>query len=431
MPSENEIVSFRHITILAVLASFLLCQVAGAREKGARKGFDQELKQFLSMRSQDDRLRARAFFDKHPALLQSPVACAEEALNLSLLRRNDNVAYLARRSVELEPGNAETFRTGALALSFARNRDLSLKFANQAVALKADAQTLSALAEVLQTAKQYPQMQEALAEARRKDGGCFEVAAASCRIARALFKKQDALKPLDSYLVKHPKSIPALLLRAETNMINGNSQLAINDYTSVLLQDAGHSEALRARAEIYRKEQTWKLAVVDLRKLLADTICDDDRLLVYVRLADCLERTGDLRAALSARDEVVAIGTRGWDDKSFNGRLNGAVARDMVKCAILQNRLKQFGPALKNTMMVLRSHPMDSEALEQHAIALEGLSRYPEAIKAWSVLIEKHPRYPKWLRLRSRLYAKIGQAQLATSDRDRAAKLDSELGLDP
>lgn len=426
--------SSRHITLLALLASLLLWQPqrsAFAREKGADRVFDQELKQFLSLRNREDRLRAREFFDKHPALLRSPIACAEEALNLSFIRRNDNVVFLAKRSVELEPGTAATFRIGALALSFAHHCDLSLKFANQAVALKPDAQTLSALAEVLQAAKQFPQMQKALDEARRKDSGCFEVAAASCRTARALFKKQEALTPLDFYLVKHPKSIPALLLRAETHMINGNSQLAIDDYTNVLLQDGGHSEALRARAEIYRKEQVWNLAVVDLRRLLTDTICDDDRLLAYVRLADCLERTGDLRAALSARNEVVAISTRGWDDKTFNGRISGSVARDMVKCAILQNRLKQFGPALKNTTIALRSRPMDSEAQEQHAIALEGLSRYPEAIKAWSVLIEKHPRYPKWLKQRSRLYAKTGQAQLAISDRERAAKLDSDSGFGP
>lgn len=387
-----------------------------------------DLKTFLDLRKNEDRLRARAFFEAHPKLRQNASACAEEALNLALLKRNEGVPSLAKQAAALAQSDAAVLANAALALSIIGNKNASMKLANDAVVLEPTARNFATLAEVLHAAGRDLEVEKALVEAEKRDRSNADVACARSRIALTQLRQNDALKPLNAYLSKHPSAIAVLLLRAETHAKLGATEKSIADFSTILRAKPSHSEALRERGDVYRRSEKWKLSIIDLKKLRELDICDEDRLLANVSLAKSLDHGGDLQGALQARKAVVSIHTKtlplahALTDKA----IGAALARDVVECVRLQNRLKQFELALKDIELVLRHYPMDSEALEQRALTLEGLGRLSDAVKAWTVLIEKHRHYPRWLRERARVFEKMGLQKLAKADNELAARYELE-----
>lgn len=269
-----------------------------------------------------------------------------------------------------------------------------------------------------------------LLQAERIDKNSFDLARARSFIARTRYAPQQVLEPINIYIEQHPKDLQALILRAETYSLLGKHNDAIKDYTRVLSLHPGHTGALQGRGDEYRHLQKWNLGAADIRKLLGTKkVGSHSGQIANFTLAKCLEGSGELSDALKVRNEILQnhLRTIKIDLSSGKPIKDSATAKYLIECVTLQNQVKQYAVALKNCDMVLAGRPVDAAALEQRAIALEGLGRTKDAVKAWSVLVDQHKSYPKWLEARARVYKQLGDHASAKRDLDAAEALNNEL----
>ncbi len=292
--------------------------------------------------------------------------------------------------------------------------------------MRANARNLAILAEVLHSRQAPERTIEMLSQARKNDPESFDIVAASARISLVNLKGDEALDNLTTYLKKHPKDMRALILRAEVLDSKGRLKDAIKDLTAVLSLKPNHTFALQKRAEIFRRENDNASAAADTRRLLALHTDLPAKLIANKTLAQSLESYGDLNGALAARNSMIKIISQinHINFNHLNSPLPSTFVRDIVECCRLEVTLKRFESALPKLTLVLSTYPNNTEARRLHAEALEGLSRWKEALEDWSKLIDKHPSYPKWFINRARVYKKLGNDAAARQDLSTAAKLE-------
>jgi tetratricopeptide (TPR) repeat protein len=385
---------------------------------------ERELAAFRKLCDDNNAHAAQFYFEAHPRLNNVASACSLDALNLIALKRLEQATAVAQRALILDPGEPFVLATLAYLLNSTHNSKAAIKNAKYALLQRTDARNLSILAEILEGQKQSYDADKLLAQAERLDSESFDLVAARSRIGQARLSKRDTLEPLNAYLRRHPKNLRALNLRAETLINLGMGDAALRDLSTILVLQPLHTLALQTRADYYSHKENWSLAARDLKVLLFQTpLTVSAQWLTNEQLARCLEGKGDLKGALSAREAVVAFHSKSINVDLRQKPQNINLARAILHCVRLQNRLKQYTKALENTELILKNFPTNVTALEQHAIALEGAGRLQEALHAWTNLVELHRSYPRWLECRAKVYDKLGDKVSAKNDREAIVKL--------
>ncbi|MCC7531049.1 MAG: tetratricopeptide repeat protein [Candidatus Melainabacteria bacterium] len=383
------------------------------------------LSHLLQLRRADERYAVRSWMEEHPELLSDSRALTESALNSASMGWIHNALQASEKAVALAPEDEYVLASRAWVLNRSKMTTPALWAARKAVESKTNARNLAIFAEIMQSQKSPGQAEEFLARARKLDPESFDVAVASARIALVKMKGDDALAVASSYLKRHPKDIRALLLRGDVLETVGRLRDSIDEFTAVLNIMPAHSFALHRRAELYKKVMDFARASEDARRLLTLNINVSVRLLANRTLGQSLESKGDLKGALAACKNRLRLESRlkNVDIKKINASLPGGVVRDMVECCRLEIALKKYESALSKLNPLLSAFSDNTQGRELHALALEGLSRWKEALEDWSKLIDRHPSYPKWYSNRARVYKKLGNDAAAKQDLDKASKL--------
>lgn len=390
----------------------------------------KELDAFLKLRKLEDRAAADFYFETHPNLAKNSKALAENGMNLAAMRFYEKAVELTKRAVDINPNDNYACASAAYCLNRQKSTAAALKYINRAVSSEPSARSFAIMAEVYESKGAPSQAAIGLLQAERIDKNSFDLARARSFIARTRYAPQQALEPINIYIEQHPKDLQAIILRAETYSLLGRHNDAIKDHTRVLTLHPGHTGALQGRGDEYRHLQKWKLGAADIRKLLGTKkVGSLSGQIANFTLAKCLEGSGDWNDALKVRNEMLQNHLRTIKIDLSSGRpiKDSTTAKYLIECVTLQNKVKQYALALKNCDMVLAGRPVDAAALEQRAIALEGLGRTKDAVKAWSVLVEQHKNYPKWLEARARVYKQLGDHAAAKRDLDAVAALNNEL----
>jgi tetratricopeptide (TPR) repeat protein len=393
-------------------------------------GTSMELKKFLKLREIEDRAAAEFFFEHHPHLAEDSTGLARASENLAGMRFYEAAVNLAEQAVTKNSGDTYALATAAYVLNRQKNSAPAIKYINRAASLDASARNFSIMAEVYESKGMSSKSIVALQRAELVDKESFELARARSFIALSRFSKQAALDPLNIYLTNHPREIRALILRAEIYSLAGNHEAAIKDFSKVLSIHPNHTGALQGRADEYRHLKKWALGAKDAKQLLSTkTVGANSATLANLTLAKCLEESGDLKGALSARDALFKRRCQSLNiDLSKEKRIKDALlAKDIIECARIQNKLKLYTVALKYCDLVLAGLPTDASGLEQRAVALEGAGRLQDAVKAWTVLVQQHKNFPNWLEARARVYDRLGDVAAAKKDRDAASAIKREL----
>lgn len=416
----------------AILLSTVLCQSAVLFSnnclvfaKDHKAPAKASLSHLLQLRRADERYAVRVWVEEHPELLNDPRALTESALNHAAMGWIPDALEASEKAVALAPEDEYVLASRAWILNRSRMSAKALWAAKKAVELKANARNLAIFAEVMQSQKSPDKAEELLAQARKSDPESFDVAAASARIAVTKMKGDDALAVLSSYLKRHPEDMRAMLLRGDMLETIGRLNDSVNAFSAVLKVMPNHSYALHRRADLFKKAKDFKHASLDAQRLLTLRINDSARLLAGRTLGESLESMGDLKGALAAYTNKLNLESRinNVDVKKANAKLPGAVVKDLVECCKLEIALKQYESALSKLNPMLSTLPDNTQGRELHALALEGLSRWKEALEDWSRLIDRQSSYPKWYSNRARVYSKLGNDVAAKKDLEKAEKL--------
>jgi tetratricopeptide (TPR) repeat protein len=379
----------------------------------------------------DDRYAIRFISEaRHPALSNNARVLSHFSINYAKARWMGEALDLSEKALKLAPKDDYVLSSRAWVLTKNKNSNVAVVPAKMAVSLKPDARNLAILAEVFQARGDLAQADDALAKARHADQNSFDTTAASARILIARMKGPEALVEVSKYVKLHPNDLRGLILHSEVAEIVGQRKQCIADLTTVLKAQPKHGYALQKRAEAFQKEKEFVLASADIRRLLS---LDSDvgiKIVANKTLSECQESLGNMKEAYKARAATVALANTIYksDLTTAVKTLPSDFSKDMVDCCRLEIALKRYESALSKLNIVLLNRPNYTHAREQHAYALEGLSRWNEALADWSRLITKQPTYPKWYENRARVYKKLGNESAAHLDLETLKKLlqDSE-----
>ncbi len=435
-------VSYFAVSILGTVSCLSFCHAAHAKPPVRQlpgnqampvdrlpDSINKSLAHLLRLRSADDRYSVRAFFDDHPELHNNSRALAESALNYAAIGWVNDSIQLIERAEKLSPRDDYVLASKAWILYKAKKASAGLRPATEAVKSKPSARNLAILSEVFRGMGDDAKAEEALSKAADVDADSIDVVGAKIRMSRGRFKGSAGVKYATDFLKKHPKDLRALILRSEVWELLGKNKDAIADLSTVLALKPDHLYAYQKRAERYQKERDFKAAVKDVRKLQTFKLDPSAMVIANGTLAECLESLGDLKGALEARKRNYVLERKISSFDLMRGdvkQLNSGFARDSIEYCRLEIALKQYGTALPKLNSILVAYPNNTQARELRARALEGLSRWNEALTDWDRLINKHSSFPKWYESRAAVYQKLGKADAARSDLETARKLSQD-----
>lgn len=427
----------RQFTLFWIIALSLLareCVLPDSRVAAfakAKQGSNDTLEKkslalLLKLRAADDRYSVRAFMDAHNELQDNPRALAECALNYASMGWNVDAMQLIGRALKQSQNDDYLLSSYAWVLYKNNNATGALRSATQSVKLRASARNLAILSEVWQALDKADRADEALSRALKADSDSFDVVAAQVRLSKWRMKRDRAVSYVSSYLVRHPKDLRALILRSEVFEILGRNKDSIADLTSVINQKPDHLYAYQKRAERNQKEKNYRAAVHDVQKLMTFELDSSARVIANITLAECLESLGDLPGALEARRQVYLFETKINNFDLLRGdakNLTRGSAKDSIEYCRLEIAMKHYDSALKKLNSILQKFPNSTPARELRAHALEGLSRWSEALSDWDRLVSKQSSFPQWYECRAVVYQKLGRKEDARRDIEMARKL--------
>ena len=374
----------------------------------------------------DDRYAIRFISEaRHPALANNAKVLSDFAINYAKARWMGEALDLSDRAMKLSPKDDYVLASRAWVLTKNKSSNVAVAPAKMAVSLKPNARNFAILAEVFQARGDLAQADDALTRARQADPNSIDAVAASARILIARMKGPEAIIEVSKYVKSHPHDLRGLILRSEVAEIVGQRKQCITDLTAVLQVEPKHGYALQKRAEAYQKEKQFALASADIRRLLP---LDSDvgiKIVANKTLSECQESLGNLEEAYKARAATVSLSNKIYksDLTTSVKTLPSDFSKDMVDCCRIEILLKRYDSALSKLDIVLLNRPSYTAAREQHAYALEGLSKWNDALSDWSRLITKQPTYPAWYENRARVYKKLGNEQASAEDLETAKKL--------
>lgn len=413
---------FASVTVL-LAQTYAQTPVVAARQTQSASSL---LSTFQKYKSEDDRYGIRFMSEaRYPALAKNARVLSDFAINYALARWYGDALKLSDKAVELSPKDDYVLASRAWVLLKNKNPNIAMAPAKRAVSLQPNARSLAILAEVLQARGDIAGADDAMSKARKAEPNSLYVTGSSARIMIARMKGSEALAEVSKYVQAHPNDLRALVLRSDTAEIVGQRKQCIADLTTILKLQPKHGYALQKRAEAYQKDKEYSRASADIRQLLALDFDVGVKMIANKTLAECQERLGNLEEAYKARANVVALA-----QKSFKSDLTSPAnsmpvdfTKDTIDCCRLEIATKRYANALSKLDAILLSHPNYTRAREQRAYALEGLSKWNDALADWSRLITKQPSYPKWYENRARVYMKLGNGKAATGDLETAKML--------
>lgn len=402
---------------------------AKTKQGSSNPSAEKSLALLLKLRAADDRYSVRSFLDAHKELQDNPRALTEFALNYASMGWNADAMQLIGRALKLSQNDDYVLSSYAWILYKNNNASAALRSATQSVNLKASARNLAILSEVWQALDKADRADEVLSQALKADPDSLDVIAAQVRLSKWRMKCDRAVSFVSNYLVRHPKDLRALILRSEVFEILGRNKDAIADLTSVINQKPDHLYAYQKRAEKNQKEKNFRAAVHDEQKLMTFKLDPSAFVIANITMAECLESLGDLRGALDARRQVYLCETKINNFDLLRGdakNLNRGFAKDSIEYCRLEIAMKQYDPALKKLNSILQKFPNSTPARELRAHALEGLSRWSEALSDWDRLVSKQSSFPQWYECRAVVYQKLGRKEDARRDIEMARKLSED-----
>lgn len=415
--------------LLCIAVSFFVSQSFALAKDSQPKGHEKidSLAKLAQLRTVDDRYAVRLLYERHPELQRNAKALSEFAINYAGSLRIDEAVAMANEAASISPEDDYVLASRAWVLQRNKNFSLALFSAKKAVKIRPNARNLAILSEILNALGDTTESEQSLEKARRLDPDSFDVVVATTRISISKLKKEEALSALNKYLKKHPKDLRALMFRSEIFTTLGRYRDCIADLSLVLKSKPNHAFALQKRAEEYKKNKEYPLAIADIRRLVLLDLNDSMTIIAYNTMADCQEKTGDLKGALDSRSKVAAIELGKRDLKKITAAtLNGGFVKDILECCRLEVQLKQYESALRKLDAILLAYPNSTHARELRANAFEGLSRWSDALSDWDRLVGRQSSFPKWYENRARVYQKLGNSEAARRDLDTARKLSAD-----
>lgn len=113
-------------------------------------------------------------------------------------------------------------------------------------------------------------------------------------------KRKEAIKSLDEFLAKHPRSGPVMLVRAQIN-VSEFPDKAIEDTNRMLSVYPGQAEALLIRSEAYSQKHDFQAALRDVDQALKQL---PESVELLKARSDLLLRNGNWQAALADLDKT-------------------------------------------------------------------------------------------------------------------------------
>jgi len=113
------------------------------------------------------------------------------------------------------------------------------------------------------------------------------------------------------------KNVEALLVRAQSNLINGNTDETFQDLNSVIALEPANKDAFRIRADIYKRKGNLEKAILDYNRIIKMGTCDIETILNRAELFVVLEQFD-----LAIADYKFIISTYNCVKNSKNEKFN-------------------------------------------------------------------------------------------------------------
>ncbi|MFN8655630.1 MAG: tetratricopeptide repeat protein [Candidatus Obscuribacterales bacterium] len=218
-----------------------------------------------------------------------------------------------------------------------------------------------------------------------------------------------AKQRFDSLLEHDARLVPALLQRAQANLLLNDPQAAIRDYDAVIQADAGNTEATDGRAACYLKLRDYPKAVALADEALKVKPNDYAALLIK---ATAYRDLGENARAISVAGEIIA--------KKPAAQLAEAYA---VRGDALY-RSGKYSEARDDFNAALETDPKANDIYAKRAMALLQLKLYKESLADSTDAIFADNTNSDLYMLRGQAYERLGELEKAVEDYEQAVSFE-------
>ncbi len=223
-----------------------------------------------------------------------------------------------------------------------------------------------------------------------------------------------ALTLLNKYILAHPKSAKAYLLRSDLYRMMGKDSLQLIDLSTAIEVDPKFIPAYIYRSALLKKLNQPERSRADLHKLHE---LDPKRFKkIEDKQIDNLFKKVDARNAMIEKEMPFL--------ELFHKAREASTSGDYLKSYELYNKLIPLIPQNRHHFETAKdADRFEGMCYYNRSYSFLVTRRYGDALKDLNKCLEKYPDYEDALTNRAKLYELIKRPDLAKKDRDKAAEV--------